>query len=97
MTEQLIRTSADWIPVFRARMRQLGLTHLEVDARAGLSDGHCGKIMCGMRRPTLATIERLCGALDLKLVLEPTGIADGQVCVDGASQITDVVVNERSN
>jgi transcriptional regulator with XRE-family HTH domain len=74
MTE-LIRTAADWIAVFRSRIKELGLTHLEVDARAGLSEGHTGKVLCGTRMPSLLTIERLCRALDLAVAIES---ADGR-------------------
>jgi len=70
-----ILTSADWIAVFRARIRELGLTHLEVDSRAGLSEGHTGKVMCGTRTPSLLTIERLCRALNLSVAIES---ADGR-------------------
>jgi hypothetical protein len=74
MTEVLIRTSADWIAVFRSRIRELGLTHLEVDARAGLSEGHCSKIMCGMKKdPSWPTIEKLCRALDLVPIVRSDG------------------------
>jgi transcriptional regulator with XRE-family HTH domain len=75
MSEGLIPTPADWIAVFRARIKELGLTHLEVDARAGLSEGHTGKVLCGTRVPSLLTIERLCRALDLAVAIES---ADGR-------------------
>jgi transcriptional regulator with XRE-family HTH domain len=75
MNDHLIRSSADWIAVIRARIKQLGLTHLEVDARAGLSEGHTGKVLCGTRMPSLLTIERLCRALDLAVAIES---ADGR-------------------
>jgi transcriptional regulator with XRE-family HTH domain len=65
MIDRLIRTSADMVALFGRRARQLGLTHLEVDARAGLSEGHFSKVMCGSRMPSLQTVERLCGALDI--------------------------------
>jgi DNA-binding Xre family transcriptional regulator len=71
MTERLIRTSVDWIAVFRARIRQLGLTHLEVDARAGLSEGHTGKVLCGTRKDvSWSTIEKLCHGLNLSVAIE---------------------------
>ncbi len=65
MADRLIRTSADMVALFGRRARELGLTHLEVDARAGLSEGHFSKVMCGLRAPSLQTIERLCGGLDI--------------------------------
>jgi transcriptional regulator with XRE-family HTH domain len=81
MTERLILTS-DWIAMFRARIKQLGLTHLEVDARAGLSEGHTGKVLCGTRVPSLLTIERLCRALDLAVTID---CADGRSSFAGES------------
>jgi len=65
MTERLIRSAADWIAVWRARMAELGLTCLEADARAGLSEGHTSKILCGLRKPSGETRDRLCTALGL--------------------------------
>jgi hypothetical protein len=93
MTEQ-IRTSADWIAVFRARIRELGLTHLEVDGLAKLSEGHTGKIMCGTRTPSLLTIERLCRALKLSVAIES---ADGRSSFASGDQLSDALVNERSD
>jgi transcriptional regulator with XRE-family HTH domain len=75
MSDGLILKSADWIAVFRTRIKELGLTHLEVDARAGLSEGHTGKVLCGTRVPSLLTIERLCRALNLAVAIES---ADGR-------------------
>lgn len=63
-----IRTAADWIPVFRARIAALDLTHREIDHLAGLPDGYMSKILAGMYKPGAETIERLCGALALTLV-----------------------------
>jgi hypothetical protein len=69
MTENLIRTAADWAPVFRARIRELGLTHLEVDHRAGIADGLTSKILCGMKQPRGDTLMRMCGALGIALAV----------------------------
>src|ERR1700738_3534825 len=65
MTETLIRLAPDWIAVWRARIAELGLTHLEVDHLAGLSGGHTSKILCGDRKATGETRDRLCNALAL--------------------------------
>ena len=65
MSDHLIRTSTDWIAIWRARMAELELTHLEVDGLAGLSGGHTSKILCGDRKATGETRDRLCGALGL--------------------------------
>jgi hypothetical protein len=65
MTERLIRTSEDWAAVFRARIAELGLSHLAVDQLAGLPDGYCNKILNSKKRPGAKTIERMCRALAL--------------------------------
>jgi hypothetical protein len=65
MSERLIRLSTDWADVFRARIVDLGLSHFEVDQRAGLPDGYCNKILNGKKKPGAVTIERMCGALQL--------------------------------
>jgi hypothetical protein len=65
MSDDLIRTSADWAAVFRSRIAELGLSCFEVDHLAGLADGHCNKILNAKKRPGALTIERLCGALAL--------------------------------
>jgi transcriptional regulator with XRE-family HTH domain len=80
----LIRTSADMLALFGKRARELGLTHLEVDARAGLSEGHFGKVMCGSRMPSLQTVERLCGALEIAFAP-----INGRSSFAGESQIGD--------
>jgi hypothetical protein len=68
MSERLIRSSADWADVFRARIVQLGWSHLDVDLRAGLASGHTNKILNRKKVPGARTIERLCGALMLAFV-----------------------------
>lgn len=83
MSERPIKTAADWIALFGRRARELGLTHLEVDDRAGLGDGHFGKLMCGARTPSLQTIERLCSALDLAFMP-----IDARSCVDDTPQLS---------
>lgn len=65
MTAVLIRSSADWLPVWRARLADLGWTILEAEVRAGLSEGHLSKILRGVKKPSAVTIARLCAALGL--------------------------------
>ena len=65
MTDGLIRAQADWATALRARITELGITHAEVDHRAGLAEGHTNKIVNGKKKPTTVTLERLCGALAL--------------------------------
>jgi hypothetical protein len=94
MPERLIRTSADMVALFDQRARQLGLSHLEVDARAGLASGYFSKIVCGMKRPGALTIERVAAALKLGFV--PITIVDALGCGDGDLKISDVPVNKAS-
>jgi hypothetical protein len=65
MTETRIILSADWLPVWRARLVELALSYREAEGLAGLSEGHLAKILCGMRKPSGETIARLCAALAL--------------------------------
>ena len=74
MTGRLIRTSVDWIVVFRERIAELGLSHREVDELAGFGEGYTSKILCGDRKPGALTIERLSGAL--KLAFAPIVVSD---------------------
>jgi hypothetical protein len=66
MSNRLIRTAADWIPIWRARKAELDLTDQAVDALAGW-DRYCSKILCGKKKPTTKTIARMNGALALEL------------------------------
>jgi hypothetical protein len=79
MTERLIRSSADMVELFAARARELGLSHREVDQKAGLGDGHFSKIMCGDRKPGALTIERLCRAFDIAFA--PIVVGTARTCV----------------
>jgi predicted transcriptional regulator len=63
MDERHILTLADWRAWLRSRIAELGLNQREVDELAGLSEGHCAKILCGLRDPTLETALRLEAAL----------------------------------
>ena len=65
MSERLIRSSADMVAIFRARIATLGLNCRDVDAMSGLPDGYTNKILNGRKKPGAVTIERLCGALAL--------------------------------
>ncbi|WP_156179948.1 hypothetical protein [Bradyrhizobium sp. LTSPM299] len=67
MTGRLIRSAADWAAVFRDRISELGLSHLEVDHIAGLPDGYTNKIVNAKKRPGARTIERYCDALAIAI------------------------------
>jgi hypothetical protein len=62
------RAFDDVLPVLKARIAELRLTHLEIDHRARLSGGHTSKILCGMRKPSGETLTRLYDALGLALM-----------------------------
>jgi transcriptional regulator with XRE-family HTH domain len=49
----------------RERARQLELKDAEVARRAGLSERRYGHYVRGVREPDLATLTRICAALDL--------------------------------
>jgi hypothetical protein len=68
MSDRLIRSSADMVAIFRARIMELGLSHFDVDQIAGLPDGYCNKILNSKKKPGAVTIGRLCDALALAFV-----------------------------
>jgi hypothetical protein len=70
MSDRLIRSPADWMAIWRARIAELGWTHREVDFRAGWGEGYCSKLLCGDREPTATTISRMNRTLGLRLRLE---------------------------
>jgi hypothetical protein len=95
MTEHLIKTAADWAPFFRARIAELGLSHLEVDQRAGLADGYTNKIVNGKKLPGAVTIELLCRELEISLCPIANENCALEDC-DKPEQLGDTVANHRS-
>lgn len=91
MTEP-IRTAAGIVEMFVERARVLGLSHREVDDRAHLGEGYFSKLACGDRRPTAVTIEKLCAALQLALLM----VDDAQMGVCETVERSDYASNERS-
>jgi hypothetical protein len=91
MTEHLIRSSADWAAVFRARKVELGLPDDEIDRRAGLPDGYCNKILNAKKKPGAVKIDQLCQALKLEVVLRPA-VDSGEIengaleCLGGSAE-----------
>jgi transcriptional regulator with XRE-family HTH domain len=67
MTDGLLGSQAEFVALWRAAMTAQGLTHREVDDRAGLGEGYVSKLMCGQRAPTPRTIERMNRALGIRL------------------------------
>jgi hypothetical protein len=69
MTE-VVRNMADIVEVFRARIRQLGVTYETVDEIAGLPDRYTAKLMTvpAMKRPGPIAIQAICGALAIKFI-----------------------------
>ncbi|OPH83036.1 hypothetical protein B2M20_08570 [Nitrobacter vulgaris] len=68
MAEVLIRSTEDLVAAWRARIRELGITHQTVDAIAGWADGYCSKLMCGMKKPGGLSISLMNAALGLGFV-----------------------------
>jgi len=56
------------VEVFRARIRELGITYETVDELAGLPQNYTSKIMCSMKMPGKIALEALCGALAAFLI-----------------------------
>jgi hypothetical protein len=69
----MLRTPNDIIAALRSRKEQLQLSDATVDEIAGLTSGHCGKVLGPTREkaPTLFTLMTLVGALGLAVQLVP--------------------------
>jgi hypothetical protein len=96
---KLIKNAADWAGFFRARIAALGLSHFEVDQRAGLADGYTNKIVNGKKLPGAATIECLCR--ELKISLRPVADDETENCAledcDNPKQRGDTGDDQRSD
>jgi hypothetical protein len=75
MTDAMLGSQADWIALWRSEMLRQGLTHREVDLRAGWGDGYCSKLLCGAREPTATTIARMNRVLGIRFAAL-VGVAD---------------------
>jgi transcriptional regulator with XRE-family HTH domain len=67
VSDSLIRISGDCAKALRAEIEARGLTQLDVDHRAGLGQGHTGKILRGKKNPTVETLVRILDVLDRDL------------------------------
>ncbi len=67
--QSIVRGYADLVAALRRRRRLLGFAHLEVDRRAGLANGHYGKLEQWDK-----SYGRGLGAVTLPLVLEALGL-----------------------
>jgi hypothetical protein len=67
----LIRNYADLHAAVRARTAELGMTRHDLDARAGLADGHAGKLLGRrqVKRFGNTTLPLVLGALGVALVM----------------------------
>ena len=65
----LLRTDDDVLEAYRARIRELGITHSTVDSIAGWADGWTSKIMCGMKKPGQKTRDTLNQTLGMAFVV----------------------------
>jgi hypothetical protein len=73
MTDRLVRSGADMVSMWGARIAELGLSNLQVDLLANQPLGYCNKILNLKKRPGAKTIERMNHALALafKPVVDP--------------------------
>jgi predicted transcriptional regulator len=53
------------------RRKSLGLTQWEANYKAGLADGHCGKLECGTKNVGILSLPLVLETLDAVLVLKP--------------------------
>jgi predicted transcriptional regulator len=60
----------DWPTIWRGRMRELGLTSRDVDGLADVADGYVAKLLCGMKEPRAATIDKVNAALGLTIHID---------------------------
>jgi hypothetical protein len=60
-----VKSYAELIALIEARRRELGLSMLEVDWRAGLQDGYFAKVSCGLKHM---------GRLSFGLILDTLGL-----------------------
>lgn len=58
----------------KARKEQ-GVTQKMLEARTGIPQGHLSLMLAGKRAPNLATLEKVCKALGLKLTATPRKVA----------------------
>jgi GrpB-like predicted nucleotidyltransferase (UPF0157 family) len=65
------RTYQQLTQALAARRRQLGLTQLDVDARAGLQSSYTGKLEIGTRHLGSLSLPMLCAALDIDILVMP--------------------------
>ena len=96
MTDGLYGSQADWIALWREAMVAQGLTHREVDERAGLGEGYVSKLMCGLVNPRAPTIAKInSGARNP--VSHQVRYPDALDGVAAALHLFDIRVNRRSN
>lgn len=75
MTPTIVTCTDDFVEVMKRRRKELGITHLEMDAKVGLTQGHTSKIEVPDaewgKRPfqMLMTVNWMLEALGLQLVV----------------------------
>jgi hypothetical protein len=67
----------DSVPIFRARIAELGVSYDTVDAVAGLSTGYVAKVMCGAKRLGRVSAPLIASALGLRF-----GVYDDPAALD---------------
>lgn len=71
MARTPIKEYADLRRAIADRIKDCGLSHLEMDSVAGFCDGYTGKLMCNMRSFGEMSLPTALDALGLELVIEP--------------------------
>lgn len=72
----------DLLAALVTRRHDVGLPQRAVDDVAGLPDGYCAKLECGMKRLGMMSLECLLGALGVELIVvakTPHHLAQGRV------------------
>lgn len=73
MTSAPITCAADWAALFRARAAELGRSHIDIECAAKLQPGYLSKILTGRKTPTVATVARICAALEITVNVDALG------------------------
>ena len=65
-----IRSYSDLLSLLRARRDELGISCETLDRLAGLSSGHAGRLLCGVKRAGITLYWPLLESLGLRCLIE---------------------------
>lgn len=96
-----IRDYPALIEAIRARMADLGLRHLHLDAKAGLADGHASKILCsvggkGWKVLGPVSLPLILATLDCHLALVPNAEKSPVGCVMDVGELVSLLKAEEA-